>query len=103
MTARAYAVDGVRGRPSGAIWTALVEPDRLLARNRDRDEFEYVVDTAGLTIEPVRRRCRVAVPECRGRAMEGVEPVGLPSLHVRVFSEPGEGRCWSDRPAAACG
>ncbi|MEV5718180.1 hypothetical protein AB0L41_30200 [Amycolatopsis mediterranei] len=52
--ARTYAAGGFGGRRPGAIWTALVDPDRLLARNRDRDEFEYVVDTTGLTIEPAR-------------------------------------------------
>lgn len=51
--ARTYAAGGFGGRLPGAIWTATVAPDRLLARNRDRDEFEYVVDTTGLTIEPV--------------------------------------------------
>lgn len=51
--ARTYAVGGFGGRLPGAIWTALVEPERLLARNTDRDEAEYVVDTTGLTISPV--------------------------------------------------
>lgn len=52
--ARGYA-DGTRAqRPTGAVWTALVEPFRLLARNDgpdSRDESEYVVDTDGLAIE----------------------------------------------------
>ncbi|MFI6030713.1 hypothetical protein [Amycolatopsis magusensis] len=51
--ARTYAAGGFGGRLPGAIWTALVEPERLLARNTDRDECEYVVDTAGLAIDPV--------------------------------------------------
>ncbi|MCR6488365.1 hypothetical protein M8542_36600 [Amycolatopsis sp. OK19-0408] len=51
--ARAYAAGGFGGRLPGAIWTATVSPERLLARNHERDEFEYVVDTTGLTIEPV--------------------------------------------------
>ncbi|GLY38299.1 hypothetical protein Amsp01_043230 [Amycolatopsis sp. NBRC 101858] len=51
--ARTYAAGGFGGRLPGAIWTAMVEPERLLARHTDRDEFEYVVDTAGLVIEPV--------------------------------------------------
>ncbi|MFJ7219956.1 hypothetical protein [Amycolatopsis sp. NPDC098790] len=50
--ARTYAAGGFGGRLPGAIWTAMVEPERLLARNTDRDEFEYVVDTDGLTITP---------------------------------------------------
>jgi hypothetical protein len=33
------------------VWRATVEPWRLLARNTDHDEDEYVVDTAGLLIE----------------------------------------------------
>jgi hypothetical protein len=48
--ARTYAAGGFGGRLPGAIWTAMVEPERLLARNTDRDEFEYVVDTAGMVI-----------------------------------------------------
>jgi hypothetical protein len=51
--ARTYAAGGFGGRLPGAIWTAIVEPERLLARNTDRDEFEYAVDTDGLVIEPV--------------------------------------------------
>ncbi|WP_275293569.1 hypothetical protein [Amycolatopsis sp. La24] len=49
-TARLYAAGGLRGRPVGQVWTALVEPARLLARNTGRDESEYVVDTKGLRI-----------------------------------------------------
>ncbi|OXM50251.1 hypothetical protein CFP71_27850 [Amycolatopsis thailandensis] len=51
--ARTYAAGGFGGRLPGAIWTALVEPERLLARNNDRDEAEYVIDTRSLTIDPV--------------------------------------------------
>ncbi|WP_037311900.1 hypothetical protein [Amycolatopsis orientalis] len=47
------AAGGFGNRLPGAIWTALVEPERLQARNTDRDEAEYVVDTSGLTIDPV--------------------------------------------------
>ncbi len=43
--ARTYAAGGFGGRLRGAVWTALVDPDRLLARNRHREESEYVVDT----------------------------------------------------------
>ncbi|MFK0244510.1 hypothetical protein ACIQUM_07415 [Amycolatopsis azurea] len=53
QVARTYAAGGFGGRLPGAIWTALVNPERLLARNTDRDEAEYVIDTAGLTITPV--------------------------------------------------
>ncbi len=49
-TARRYAAGGLRGRPAGRVWTALVEPGRLLARNTVREESEYVVDTKGLRI-----------------------------------------------------
>lgn len=38
-------------RPRGTVWRATVTPDRLLARNTERDESEYVVNTAGLAIE----------------------------------------------------
>ncbi|WP_410583878.1 hypothetical protein [Amycolatopsis sp. lyj-108] len=51
--ARIYAAGGFGGRLPGAIWTALVEPGRLLARNTDRDEAECVIDTVGLAIAPV--------------------------------------------------
>ncbi|RSM80477.1 hypothetical protein DL991_10125 [Amycolatopsis sp. WAC 01375] len=51
--ARTYAAGGFGNRLPGAIWTALVEPERLQACNTDRDEAEYVIDTAGLTISPV--------------------------------------------------
>ncbi|MFJ9782650.1 hypothetical protein ACIRSS_23920 [Amycolatopsis sp. NPDC101161] len=51
--ARTYAAGGFGGRLPGAIWTALVEPERLLARNTDRDEYEYIVDTEFLPLVPV--------------------------------------------------
>ena len=47
--AATYA-DGAYGRPPGRVWQAEVEPSRLLARNTERGEHEYVVDTLGLTI-----------------------------------------------------
>jgi len=53
--ARSYAEDGIRSRPTGRVWTALVEPARLLARNTGRDESEYVVDTGGLRISEALR------------------------------------------------
>lgn len=37
-------------RPLGSVWRSTVEPWRLLARNTERNEHEYVVDTEGLTI-----------------------------------------------------
>lgn len=52
--AERYAAGGLGGRPAGQVWTALVEPWRLLCRNDDtdgRNEAEYVVDTDGLQIE----------------------------------------------------
>ncbi|OXM50265.1 hypothetical protein CFP71_27925 [Amycolatopsis thailandensis] len=49
--ARDYALSGIRGRPRGTIWTALVDPAMLLARNTGRDEKEYIVDTSGLAID----------------------------------------------------
>lgn len=48
--ARRFA-DGRLGiRPDGRVWTAVVEPRRLLARTTSRDESEYVVNTDGLEI-----------------------------------------------------
>lgn len=38
-------------RPEGVVWQATVEPWRLLARNTERNEHEYVVDTEGLEIQ----------------------------------------------------
>ncbi|UUV32345.1 hypothetical protein NQK81_02505 [Amycolatopsis roodepoortensis] len=51
--ARTYAAGGFGDRLPGAIWTAMVEPARVLARNTDREESEYVIDTEGLQISPV--------------------------------------------------
>ncbi|MGC7095387.1 hypothetical protein ACPZ19_12030 [Amycolatopsis lurida] len=48
--ARIYAEGRQVRRPPGQVWSALVPPDRMLARNDDRDEREFVVNTAGLTI-----------------------------------------------------
>ncbi|WP_215545079.1 hypothetical protein [Amycolatopsis sp. CA-230715] len=45
-----YAHAGIRGRPPGAVWTALVTPEHLLARNTGRDESEYIVDTSRVEI-----------------------------------------------------
>lgn len=44
-----YASGGFRRQP-GKLWTATVDPWRLLAQNTDRAEAEYVVDTDGLDI-----------------------------------------------------
>lgn len=55
--AERYA-SGRYGRPVGVVWRAVVEPHRLLARNTDRQESEYVVDTEGLVIE----RCPDTTP-----------------------------------------
>lgn len=58
--AERYAFGGIEGRPEGAVWTAHVEPDRLLARclisggysdGGDPLVDEYVVNTDGLVIE----------------------------------------------------
>lgn len=49
--AERYAAGTHYGRPKSMVWTAMVEPRRLLARNTERDESEYVVDTEGLAIE----------------------------------------------------
>lgn len=44
--------DGLAHRTPGKVWTAVVPPERLLARIHEfgRHESEYVVDTDGLTI-----------------------------------------------------
>ncbi|TYQ11605.1 UNVERIFIED_ORG: hypothetical protein L601_001500000190 [Gordonia westfalica J30] len=49
-TARSFAYGQLRGRPVGTVWTALVDPDRLLSRVTERSESEFIVDTDGLTI-----------------------------------------------------
>lgn len=49
-TAQTFATGQVRGRAIGTLWTATVEPERLLARINDRQESEYVVNTDGLKI-----------------------------------------------------
>lgn len=46
-----YASGTMRGRLTGRLWTCLVPPDRLLAKNTIRDEDEIVVDTRGLHIK----------------------------------------------------
>jgi hypothetical protein len=48
--AQSFATGGLRGRAQGQVWTAQVEPTRLLARISGRDEDEYLVDTDGLEI-----------------------------------------------------
>ena len=55
-----YASGNYYRRPSGILWVATVDPWRLLARNTDRSEYEYVVDTEGLVIVEARltRRLR---------------------------------------------
>ncbi|KXO88743.1 hypothetical protein AXK56_10520 [Tsukamurella pulmonis] len=50
--ARAFAFDGLRGQPAGAVYTATVDPKHLLAYigpEVGRGESEYVVDPAGLS------------------------------------------------------
>lgn len=49
--AQDYAFSGISARPEGRVWTALVPPPNMLARNLGRGEAEYVVNTAGLLIE----------------------------------------------------
>ena len=49
--ARLYAQGHGGSRPPGTLWTAVVDPERMYARNVFRGESEYVVDTAGLQIE----------------------------------------------------
>lgn len=51
--ARRFA-EWIRGRRPGVVWTALVEPWRLLCLITGRQEDEYVVDTEGLVIELAR-------------------------------------------------
>lgn len=48
--ARQFAAGGLLGRAKGHVWTALVEPYRLLARNNYRNEGEFVVNTRGLGV-----------------------------------------------------
>jgi len=38
------------------VWEAVVEPWRLLARNTERDDHEYVVDTDGLDVTASRKQ-----------------------------------------------
>jgi hypothetical protein len=45
-----WYANGYRRRPQGTVWQATVEPWRLLARNTERNEGEYVVDTDGLVL-----------------------------------------------------
>ena len=49
--ARTYASGEHYGRGLGWLWTAVVDPERLLCRNSFRDESEYVVETTGLAID----------------------------------------------------
>jgi len=51
--AETFAHRQLRGRPLGQVWTALVEPSRLLARVTYRDESEYVVDTRPNELAPL--------------------------------------------------
>jgi hypothetical protein len=48
--AQTYAHSGIGGRPQSTVWTAEVDPARLLARISERNEDEYVVNTKELTI-----------------------------------------------------
>jgi hypothetical protein len=48
--AEKFATGRLRGRELGEVWTANVEPWRLLAKVADRDEHEYVVNTDELEI-----------------------------------------------------
>ena len=45
-----YASGERFGRLPGRVWTAAVPPDRILCRNTERQENEYVVDTEALDI-----------------------------------------------------
>ncbi|MEV7428295.1 hypothetical protein AB0N29_01640 [Nocardioides sp. NPDC092400] len=47
-----FADERILGRADGKVWVAHVEPWRLLTRNTEREEEEYVVDTDGLEIRP---------------------------------------------------
>ena len=49
--AEKFAAGDRRGRPLGKVWTAEVEPWRLLCRNDDRSEAEFVINTEGLHVE----------------------------------------------------
>jgi hypothetical protein len=51
-TAERFAHGGLRGREPGRVWTAGVDPDRLLARIHEdgRGESEYVVNTLSLRV-----------------------------------------------------
>jgi hypothetical protein len=48
--ARSFATRRLRGRLLGEVWTAKVEPWRLLAADTGGDEAEYVIDSQGLDI-----------------------------------------------------
>jgi hypothetical protein len=51
-TARRFASGEMWGTEPDTVWTALVEPSRLLCANLDgRGEREYIIDTDGLAIE----------------------------------------------------
>lgn len=50
-TAGKYATE-VFKRPPSLIWVATVEPERVLGHFAERGEQEFVVDTAGMTVEP---------------------------------------------------
>lgn len=50
-----YALAGIGSRPRGTVWTVVAPPEQILAINHGRDEDEYVVDTAGLTITPANQ------------------------------------------------
>jgi hypothetical protein len=56
--AETFATGRLRGRHLGTVWTAEVEPSRLLARITGRDEDEYLIDTEGLEVSelPTQRR-----------------------------------------------
>lgn len=53
--ARKFAYGGLRGRAVGQVYTAVVEPEHLLAYigKSGRDESEFVVDPRGLTDDTV--------------------------------------------------
>lgn len=53
-TAQKFASGDMPGRTPGKLWTATVEPYRLLAHLNDRQETEYVVNTVGLRITEVK-------------------------------------------------
>jgi hypothetical protein len=48
--AEKFAYEGVRGRPPGKVYTAVVDPTDILGVNTERDESEYIIDARRITI-----------------------------------------------------